>query len=219
MNKEKQATAKKMFRDIHELMEGNLDQWQKIDAIRLVYDDFVKNIKDLDDLEAHLGMNIEPLKKSRDSHKNKLTSALFPLNNILYVYLEDQQDGKASGKLVPSKKKLNKLGSSKLLKQARQIQKHIGKLQDQPGHPEKYGLTPAMIETYEKALGEYEKTLKEYNEGMAEQKKAVKKSEKLLKSNIQLLNKRMDRLMTAFSVQSPAFYKKYRSVRQGQGAQ
>ncbi len=128
-----------IFEQVNAFMEGSLDKWNTIEEIRRTYDDFIKNLKKLKDLQPELDKDISAVKKRTTDSRDHLLEKLFPVGNILEVYAEDHRLGKKARSLLPGREKIKSAGHRKLLDHARRLHRqtdkymHRGEKQADPG--------------------------------------------------------------------------------------
>ena len=207
----------KQFQEINNLMEDQLDKWKSIDEIRKTYDDFIKNLKQIKDMQPDLDKDLGPLSDEFDMKKALLIGKIFPVVNILAVYASDNNLKKGISKLIISREELGNLKKRKLLEFAGRMQKTLEKYFPGSGHPDgelsHYGLTPVMVDEFSTALTKYDHALQLSKDLVRNRKKSEKTSNRLLKANRGILEKRLDMLMTVFSVTHPSFYQDYAGIR------
>jgi hypothetical protein len=112
---------------------------------------------------------------------------------------------------------LSKLKKAKLLDFAGRMLKTTEKYFPDPEQTDselsRYGLTPIMVDEFSTALTKYAYALQLSNDLLRNRSKSKKISNRLLKANREMLEKRLDRLMTVFSVTHPSFYQEYAGIR------
>jgi hypothetical protein len=203
-------------------MEEHLEKWQSIAEIRKTYDDFIKNLKKLKDLQPDLEKNLTPVKDELKEKREHLIGKIFPITNILAVYVSDKNLKKETRSLIISMEELNKLKKTKLLDLAARLLNTTEKILPDPDQKAHelfcYGLTVDMVNEFSKALTKYAYALQLNKDLLRNRGKSRKMSNQLLKANLKILNKRLDRLMTVFSVTHPSFYQDYASIRRSKKA-
>jgi DNA repair exonuclease SbcCD ATPase subunit len=218
MKMNKRKTWIKQFQEINNLMEDQLDKWKTIDEIRKTYDDFIKNLKQLKDMQPDLDKDLSPLTKEFDEKRELLITKIFPVVNILAVYSSDNNLKKGISNLIINREELGHLKRRKLLDFANHMQKTLEKYFPGSGHPDgelsHYGLTPIMVDEFSTALAKYDHALQLSKDLLRNRKKSEKTSNRLLKANRKILEERLDRLMTVFSVTHPSFYQDYAGIRE-----
>ena len=119
--------------------------------------------------------------------------------------------------MIISKEELNKLKKVKLLDLASRMLKATEKYFPDPGQEDselsRYGITAVLLDEFSTALTKYAYALQLNKDLLRNRSKSRKTSNRLLKANRETLNKRLDRLMTVFSVTHPSFYQDYVSIR------
>ena len=205
------------FQEINKLMEDQLDKWQSITEIRKTYDAFIKNLKKLQDLQPDLETNLDPFKDELQEKRDHLIDKIFPVTNILAVYVSDKKVKKGKRNLIISKEELRKLKKGKLLDLASRILKTVEKYFPDPNQQDhelfSYGLTAVMVDEFSTALTKYAYALQLNKDLQRNRSKSRKTSNRLMKANRDILKKRLDKLMTVFSVTHPSFYQDYANIR------
>ena len=124
--------------------------------------------------------------------------------------------------MIISREELNKLKKAKLLDLAGQMLKTTEKYLPDPDQADselsRYGLTPIMVDEFSTALTKYAYALQLNKDLLRNRGKSRKTSNRLLKANRKMLEKRLDRLMTVYSVTHPSFYQNYTSIRRSKTA-
>ena len=222
MKNEKRMAWILQFQEINKLMEDQLEKWHSITEIRKTYDEFIKNLKKLTDLQPDLEKNLDPVKDELKEKRENLIGKIFPLTNILAVYITDKKLKKGTRSMIISKDELNKLKKAKLLDLASRILKTTEKYLPYPGMEDNelfsYGITAIMVDEFSSALTKYAYALQLNKDLLNNRSKSRKTSNRLLKVNLEILHKRLDRLMTVFSVTHPSFYQDYASIRRSKTA-
>jgi hypothetical protein len=139
----KEAKSRKwldIFDQVNAFMEGSLEKWNTIQEIRRTYDDFIKNLKKLKDLQPELDKDISAVKKKTADSRDRLLEKLFPVGNVLEVYAEDHRLGKKARSLLPGRENINSASHRKLLDHAlrlhRQTDKYMHRTVNQAGSGE-----------------------------------------------------------------------------------
>jgi hypothetical protein len=222
MKNEKRSACILQFQEINKLMEDQLEKWNSIAEIRKTYDEFVKNLKKLKDLQPDLEKNLDPVQDELKEIREHLIGKIFPITNILAVYVSDKKLKKGTRNIIISREELNKLKKAKLLDLASRMLKTTEKYFPDPEQADSelshYGLTPIMVDEFSTALTKYAYALQLNKDLLRNRSKSRKTSNRLLKSNRKILEKRLDRLMTVFSVTHPSFYQNYTSIRRSKTA-
>jgi len=222
MKNEKRMAFILHFQEINKLMEDQLEKWHSITEIRKTYDEFIKNLKKLKDLQPDLEKNLDPVQDElKEKHEN-LIGKIFPLTNILPVYINDKKLKKGTRSMIISKDELDKLKKAKLLDLAGRIlettEKYLPDLDMEDHDLSRYGITAIMVDEFSSALTKYAYALQLNKDLLNNRSKSRKTSNRLLKVNREILNKRLDRLMTVFSVTHPSFYQDYANIRRSKTA-
>ncbi len=222
MKNEKRSACILQFQEINKLMEDQLEKWNSIAEIRKTYDEFIKNLKKLKDLQPDLEKNLDPVQDELKEIREHLIEKIFPITNILAVYVSDKKLKKGTRNMIISREELNKLKKAKLLDLAGQMLKTTEKYFPDPEQADselsRYGLTPIMVDEFSTALTKYAYALQLNKDLLRNRSKSRKTSNRLLKTNRKMLEKRLDRLMTVFSVTHPSFYQNYTSIRRSKTA-
>ena len=222
MKNEKRMAWILHFQEINKLMEDQLEKWHSITEIRKTYDEFIKNLKKLKDLQPDLEKNLDPIQDEFGEKLEQLIGKIFPITNILAVYVSDKKLKKGIRSMIISREELNKLKKAKLLDLAGQMLKTTEKYLPDPDQADselsRYGLTPIMVDEFSTALTKYAYALQLNKDLLRNRGKSRKTSNRLLKANRKMLEKRLDRLMTVYSVTHPSFYQNYTSIRRSKTA-
>ena len=159
MKNEKRSACILQFQEINKLMEDQLEKWNSIAEIRKTYDEFVKNLKMLKDLQPDLEKNLNPVQDELKEIREHLIGKIFPITNILAVYVSDKKLKKGTRSMIISREELNKLKKAKLLDLASRMLKTTEKYFPDPGQADnelsRYGLTPIMVDEFSTALTKY----------------------------------------------------------------
>ncbi len=222
MKNEKRTAWILHFQEINKLMEDQLEKWHSITEIRKTYDEFIKNLKKLKDLQPDLEKNLDPVQDELKEIREHLIGKIFPITNILAVYISDKKLKKGNRSMIISREELDKLKQAKLLDLASRMLKTTEKFFPDPGQADhelsNYGLTPIMVDEFSTALTKYAYALQLNKDLLRNRSKSRKTSNRLLKANRKMLKNRLDRLMTVYSVTHPSFYKDYASIRKSKTA-
>ena len=222
MKHEKRTAWIIQFQELNKLMEDQLEKWNSIGEIRKTYDEFVRNLKKLKDLQPDLEKNLEPVQDELQLKQDQLIGKIFPVANVMAVYGSDNKLKKSIRNLIISQEELRKMKSGKLLDLAGKMLKITDKYFPGPEQSEselsRYGLTSVMVEEFSASLTNYAYALQLNKDLLRNRSQSKKFSNRLLKANREILEKRLDRLMTVFSVTHPSFYQEYANIRNtGQG--
>ena len=215
MKKAKQAGFVRMFHQVSELMESNLEKWKTVPEIRKTYDVFVKHLKKFMDLQPDLEMDLKPLKKEWKQQRKNLVDKTFPVGNILLVYTADHSI-KPDPAFGISRKQMSGFKNKELLKMAALIHKKAVKYFE--SGLVSYGLSNSMLLELDDILKLCESAFKMRSDMLLNQKKTVKESRVQFKAVIKILDDRMDKLMTVFSGTHPSYYQAYLGARKIQDA-
>ena len=222
MKNEKRMAWILQFQEISKLMEDQLEKWHSITEIRKTYDEFIKNLKKLKDLQPDLEKNLGPVQDELKEKQENLIGKFFPVANILAVYGSDNKLKKGVRSIIISQDELNKMKKGKLLDLAGRMLKTTEKFFPDQEQAEselsQYGLTAIMVDEFSTALTKYAYALQLNKDLLRNRTKSKKTSNRLLKDNCKLLEKRLDRLMTVFSITHPSFYQDYANIRRSKTA-
>ena len=89
MKNEKRMAWILQFQEINKLMEDQIEKWHSIREIQKTYDVFVKNLKKLKDLQPDLEKNLAPVQDELKQKQENLIGKIFPVTNILAIYIDD----------------------------------------------------------------------------------------------------------------------------------
>ena len=222
MKNEKRMAWILQFQEISKLMEDQLEKWHSITEIRKTYDEFIKNLKKLKDLQPDLEKNLGPVQDELKEKQENLIGKFFPVANILAVYGSDNKLKKGVRSIIINQDELNKMKKGKLLdlagKMLKTTEKFFPDQEQEDSELSQYGLTAIMVDEFSTALTKYAYALQLNKDLLRNRSKSKKTSNRLLKDNCKLLEKRLDRLMTVFSVTHPSFYQDYASIRRSKTA-
>jgi tetratricopeptide (TPR) repeat protein len=222
MKNEKRTALILHFQEINKLMEDQLEKWKSITEIRKTYDEFIKNLKKLKDLQPDLEKNLGPVHDELEEKREYLIGKIFPVTNILAVYISDNKSKNGARSMILGREEFSRLKHAKLLDFAGRMLKTTEKYFPDPVQEDselsRYGLTPIMVDEFSTALTKYAYALKLSKDLLRNRSRSKKTSNRLLKANRELLEKRLDRLMTVFSVTHPSFYKDYINIRKAKVA-
>jgi hypothetical protein len=217
MKNDKRSAFIGQFQDINKLMEEQLEKWNSIAEIRKTYDEFIRNLKKLRDLQPDLERNLGPVQEDLRYKQEQLIAKVFPVANVLAVYGADRKIKKSNRYMKIHRADLQQMKPGKLLELASKTLKTTEKFfpdtEQEEGELTRYGLTAAMVEEFSSALTKYSYALHLSKDLLRNRNRSKKLSNRLLKANRELLDKRMDRLMTVFSITHPSFYTDYTSIR------
>jgi hypothetical protein len=217
MRNEKRSAWILQFQDLNKLMEDQLEKWNSIAEIRKTYDEFIKNLKKLKDLQPDLEKSLGPVQDDLNAKQEQLIGKIFPVANILAVYGSDNKLKKTVRNMIVSQEELNKMKKVKLLDLAGRMLKTTEKFFPDAEQAEselsRYGLTAVMVDEFSTALTKYAYALQLSKDLLRNRNRSKKISNRLLKANREMLEKRLDRLMTVFSVTHPSFYQNYNNIR------
>ncbi len=124
--------------------------------------------------------------------------------------------------MIISQDELNKMKKGKLLDLASRMLKTTEKYFPDPEQENselsRYGLTAMMVDELSTALTKYAYALQLNEDLLRNRSKSKTSSNRLLKANREMLEKRLDRLMTVFSITHPSFYQDYTNIRRSKMA-
>jgi hypothetical protein len=217
MKSKKRSVCILQFQEINKLMEDQLEKWNSIAEIRKTYDEFVRNLKKLKDLQPDLEKSLGPVQDDLNAKQEQLIGKIFPIANILAVYVSDNKFKKSVRSMIISQDELNKMKKRKLLDLASRMlkttEKYFPDTNQENSELFRYGLTAMMVDELSTALTKYAYALQLNEDLLRNRSKSKTTSKRLLKANREMLGKRLDRLMTVFSVTHPSFYQDYTSIR------
>lgn len=220
MKDKKTGATLKMFEELTQFMENNLEKWNSIDEIRRTYDEFTHNLKKIRDLQPELERDLTPVAKELDEKRSILAQRLFPITNILEVYSEDHKPGTKKELFPLNQKKLESLGNRKILKQSKTLYRVVEKYLQKSDQSEedgkepaqdikRYGMTGVMLNDLHSAIQGFESAVQLRKDVKTYRDKVEKKQDSLIKANRKLLKNRLNKLMTVFSGTHPGFYREY----------
>ncbi len=215
-NKQKEHVA--IQKAVMGVMEKNLTQWQSIAELKSKYDQFVRNVKKIDDYSVILQTNLTPLKEKRADSTRKLVEQLFPVTSVLGVFAYDMGDKKLGNLCNAKYSELEKMKHDSLVKFSVKALKTSDRLLDQqekmgkkkPKHRlTDYGLTPKHLKNLQLILDSCIREEAHFKETRLKKKKSKVKLNRSIRENNLLLKKKMDRMMHLFRDTHQAFYSAY----------
>lgn len=206
-----------VFGKLYDTLEKNLDKWGDIEQFKSSYDDFVKNLKKLEELipvskKDHEGI-ISDLKRTR----TELTSKLIPVSNLMDLYAQDKSKKSLKKKIEKTRRKLDKLSDSGLSKNVRELTDYAEKTikkenekENKNNKLESYGLSLKHINELK---AENDKFIQLKEKLKTERKaswEAYKEIPRLIKENDRIIRNRINKFMSIFRNNDPDFYGAYR---------
>jgi len=187
MKNEKSMAWILQFQEINKLMEAQLEKWHSITEIRKTYDEFIKNLKKLKDLQPDLEKNLDPVQDELKEKRENVIVKIFPLTNILAVYITDNKLKNGTRSMIFSKDELDKLKKAKLLDLASRVLKTAEKYLPDPDMEYhdlfSYGITATMLDEFSSALTKYAYAMQLNKDLLNNRSKSRKTSNRLLKAN------------------------------------
>ena len=194
MKHEKRSAWILQFQELNNLMEGQLEKWNSIVRIRKTYDEFIRNLKKLKDLQPDLEKNLGPVQEELKTKQEKLIEKIFPVANILAVYGADNKKKKTFRNMIVSQEELGTMKKEKLLDLSGRMLKITEKFFPDPEQSEselsEYGLTPVMVDEFSQAVTKYAYALQLNRDLLRNRRNSKKISNRLLKANREILEKR-----------------------------
>lgn len=198
-------------------MEKNLEKWGEIQQFKSSYDDFVRNLKKLEELIPFSEKNhddiISDLKKSR----SEITTLLIPVSNLLDLYAIDKNKKSLKKTIDKTRRNLDKLSNARLSKKVTELTDYAEKTlkkehnkENKDNKLESYGLSQKHINELK---AENEKFIQLGEKLKTERKassKAYKEIPKLIKENDKIIRNRLNKFMSIFKNTDPDFYSTYR---------
>lgn len=206
-----------VFEKLYDTLEKNLDKWGDIEQFKSSYDDFVRNLKKLEELipvskKDHEGI-ISDLKRTRA----ELTSKLIPVSNLMDLYAQDKNKKSLKKKIEKTRRKLDKLSDSGLSKKVGELTDYAEKTIEKENEKENknnklesYGLSLKHIKELK---AENDKFIKLKEKLKTERKaswEAYKEIPRLIKENDRIVRNRINKFMSIFRNNDPDFYGAYR---------
>ncbi len=213
-----------MQQKVKNCMEENLETWSSVLEMEKVYDQFVKNLKKIDDLFPDTQVDLNPMAENVSSSKEKLISILLPVNKVLSVYARDNGCSKLEKRAKATSAQLIKMKAGELEKHAFAIWKAIDEIMSTGEGKRKetkkvikpvsnYGLSSKMIDSLFQTATEYSNLRQTLKEAKKTNKKAEKEIDNLIKENNKLLKERLDKFMFLFEDSVPGFFNCYTFAR------
>ncbi|MFO7935694.1 MAG: hypothetical protein R6U78_16645 [Bacteroidales bacterium] len=215
---EKQEKKIALQKAVMEVMEKNNSKWRSVSEMKNDYDQFVRNLKKIDDHISVIQTDLAPLKENRFRSKKELIDQVFPVISVTGVYAYDAGDKKLEKYMNRKFSELEKMKgdelknfSGRVLKICRSLMEKTPEIKKKDPVPviTDYGLTAKHLERLKKSLDQFIRD----DETLAHSKKAKKKSgkklDRQLRENEKLLRKKLDRMMQLFRDSQKAFYEAY----------
>jgi hypothetical protein len=216
MKNQKSLSLIAMFEEINSFMERNLEKWNSIEEIRRTYDEFINNLKKIKELQPELERDLSPVRKELQERRDLLLQKIFPIGNILEVYVEDHKPGKKAMSLIINHKKIESFGNKKLLTHSERLSKLIIKYMHRTENSEqdikRYGLTQSMLDELNSTCKEFISSFQLLEDVESYRNRTRQKRDVLISTNRKLLKKRMNKLMTVFSGTHSSFYREYAGI-------
>ena len=219
---EKQEKKVALQKALMEVMEKNISKWRSVSEIKNDYDNFVKNVKRIDDHISVIQTDLAPLKENRSQSKKALIDQVFPVISVTGVYAYDAGDKKLEKYVNRKFSEIENMKGDELKKYSGKVLKMCRSLMEMPSEKQKkdagsvitdYGLTAKHLDRLQKSLDQFILD----DETLAHSRKAKKKSGKKLgrriRENEKLLNKKLDRMMQLFRDNQKTFYNAYIQAR------
>ncbi len=205
-------------------MEENLETWSSVLEMEKVYDQFIKNLKKIEDLFPDTQVDLNPMAGNVSSSKEKLISILLPISKVLSVYASDNGCSKLEKRAKVTSAQLVKMKAGELEKHAYAIWKAIDEImgtgEENPKQAKKkikpvsnYGLSSKMIDSLFQTATEYSNLRQTLKEAKKTNKKAEKEIDKLIRENNKLLKERLDKFIFLFEDSGPGFFNCYMLAR------
>ncbi len=206
------------FRRLYQVMEKNLDKWGDIEKFRTSYDEFVHNLKKIDDLEETAGKDLNTLQLKLEACRNNIITKLIPVTNLLTLYALDNKKKGLRKKLDKSRKNLEDLKNKGLVAHVDEVAGYLEKKFNKQQENEQddklgsYGLSMGLIEK----LREDRDELVDLKQNLQEENELVEKAGSeiisLVKASEELIRERFHMFMSIFEFSDPNFYTSYKNA-------
>lgn len=206
------------FRRLYQVMEKNLDKWADIEKFRAGYDEFVYNLKKIDDLEETAGKDLSSLQLKLEACRNNIITKLIPVTNLLTLYALDTKKKGLRKKLDKSRKNLEDLKHKALINHVDDVSVYLEKKfkkqeeNDQDNKLVSYGLSMGLIEKLREDRDELIMLKQNLEEENLLVEKAGKEIAVLVNANEDLIIKRFHLFMTVFEFSDPNFFTSYKNA-------
>lgn len=208
-------------RKVMKCMEEHLKGWNHIKEMEKVYDQFVKNLKQIEDLQPAVNNDTKPIAENIRNTREKLITQLSPIIKVLSVYAYDKGMKKLKKKAQLNNKELEKMKPGNLEKQAFSIWKSIDKIMTDKKNEQtqlntdaqNYGLSGKMVDSLYETAVQFANLRQNYKEEKRSIKKAAEQTEALIKDNNKLLKNRLDNFIYLFEQSQPEFFNTYMLAR------
>ncbi|MFW5820396.1 MAG: hypothetical protein ACOCWA_03840 [Bacteroidota bacterium] len=206
-----------VFGKLYDTLEKNLNKWGNIEQFKSSYDDFVKNLKKLEELipvskKDHEGI-ISDLKRTRA----EVNSKIIPVSNLMDLYAQDKNKKSLKKIIDKTRRKLDKLSDSglseKVVELADYAEKTIEKENDKETKDNKlesYGLSLKHIKELKAENDKFIKLREKLRTQIKASREAYKDIPKLVKENDRIIRNRINKFMSIFRNTDPDFYAAYR---------
>ena len=201
-----------------EVMEKNLSKWRSVSEMKNDYDQFVRNVKKIDDHISVIQTDLAPLKENRSRSKKELIGQVFPVISVTGVYAYDAGDKKLEKYMNRKFSELEKMKGDELKNFSGRVLKMCRSLMEKPPEIKKkdpvpvitdYGLTAKHLDLLQKSLDQFILDDEKLTHLKKAKKKSRKKLDRQLRENEKLLKKKLDRMMQLFRDRQKAFYEAY----------
>jgi hypothetical protein len=198
-------------------IEENLQVWSHIAEFQKDYDQYVKNLKQIEKQMAVATNDPEPIVLNIRKSKEKLIAQLLPVIKVLSVFAYDKGMKKLEKKSKFDRENLEQMKQGELERQAFSIWSMIDKtLNDKKTKSmdvENYGLSEKMISSLHESVIMYSNLRANLKEEKKARKNAVEEIRKLTNENSKLLKYRIDKYIYLFEEPNPAFFTSYFEAR------
>jgi len=207
------------YQELFEVMEKNLDKWNGIERFKSSYDEFVRNLKKLEDLKTVAEKKFDEANQKLESLRQDIITRLVPVSNLLDLYALDKNKKSLKKKIDKARGKFDKMSIE-------QLNKHVAEITDYAENKlnnviegkkkenslEGYGLSMKLINDLKT---DNENSIDLHVNLKAEQKAArdaAKEIKKRVKENEKILKNRFKKFMSIFKNTDPAFYEAYENA-------
>ncbi len=204
------------YQKLFEVMENNLEKWSKIEKFKSSYDEFVRNLKKLEDVKLVAEKNFDATNQKLDSLRQDITTKLVPVSNLLDLYAVDKSKKSLKKKIDKARGKYDKMSIEQLNKYVAEITEYAEKKlsniiegKQRENGLEGYGLSMKLINDLK---SDNENSIDLRVNLKAEQKAAkdaAKEIKKRVKENEKILKNRFRKFMSIFKNTDPDFYEAY----------
>jgi hypothetical protein len=204
------------YEKLFNVMEKNLDKWSHINQFKSTYDDFVLNLKKLNDLKSIIEKDFSETNKKLTNLEKELRTKLVPVTNLLELYAVDKNKKALKKKMINIRRKVDKLSAEGLDKSVVEIadyaDKKLGIVNNEDKNKiglEDYGLSVKLLDELKTDNESYADLRARIRAEKKELQKATEEVKMRIKENEKILKRRFKKFMSIFENSDPVFFEAY----------